>query len=129
MWSVAGVSAEAALRRLVPGNPFHQDEAGSQSEGEAAGNKECSGGNRVLASSQWTEKDPQGAKAAMQSRRALVRMGVMPGVAGNGPGAELRLSVDDSGSFGSLWQLKRMASEEDSNRHTMLYQRWASLWH
>lgn len=37
--SVAGVSAEAALRRLAPGNPFHQAEAGSQPEGEATGNK------------------------------------------------------------------------------------------
>lgn len=38
-WGLAGVSVEETMRRLALGDLFHQAEAGSQSEGEGAGNE------------------------------------------------------------------------------------------
>lgn len=76
-----GIDQTAGSREPLPPSG-----AGPQSEGKATGNKSV----LVLASSQWTAKDLQEAKADMQSPLSLVRMGVMPGSVRTGTGIGLR---------------------------------------
>lgn len=80
----------------------------------------------VLASSQWSGKDPQEAEDETQESSSTGENGCHARLGWDWGSQHYRLMT--LSSFGSLWQ-SRMATEKDLSHHIILCEWWTSLGH